>query len=683
MKYIIESVLNYVKKENTKYAILLNGKWGSGKTYFWENSLKDAIEQTVINGKNQKTIYVSLYGISSIDEINKRIVLNNLMEKNEKIQSVVDTKWGGRITELAKMGLGVVKSLDFPILKQVLESEVNYENLLDFTDTVLCFDDLERANIEIPDILGYINNFVEHDGAKVIIIGYENELSEKLISRNLELKMLVSSVLLEKEGSLNQKQANGEGEVNNIPTSEMLFTKMISLFDKTNEYKRIKEKLIGKTLTLTPNYSELISDIINQISFEPLKSFLNENLEMVIRVFKDSRTENIRILKQGLDDFELIYHKFQDRYSHLGNEVLSSVLIYTLAASFEIKSGTKGNEDLADVTNDVWLNLSFAKMFNKGEKSYLESFKEKYYSYLNRGNALFCFKFAELLVRKGILDLEVFDQEMKAIEAKTGESTPLYLRFIRDGYWKLSDEEFFDAEKQAYEKLVNGEVYFVLYFRAFTLYRHLIEKGLVQKEVKDIKEEFMKGIDLAAENAEYYTDMSTYFISSMIEPEDYDSIEFKEKVIAINQELGEKQKEQQIQELMTCMTTDFSKFVHDMREKYFYVPVFINYDVNNLLDGLLSLSNREVVTFTQIFEKRYTYKEDIETYKLYLEKDNLYLLKNKINEYINGKDMTLKLSLLKDLSQSIEKVILELAQLEPKEAEGSQEIKSAEVEIEG
>jgi len=682
MKYIIESVLNYVKKENTKYAILLNGKWGSGKTYFWENSLKDAIEQTVINGKNQKTIYVSLYGISSIDEINKRIVLNNLMEKNEKIQSVVDSRWGGRITELAKMGLGVVKNLDFPILKQVLETEVNYENLLDFTDTVLCFDDLERANIEIPDILGYINNFVEHDGAKVIIIGYENELSEKLINRNLELKMLVSSVLLEKEGSLNQKQANGKVEGNNIPTSEMLFTKMISLFDKTNEYKRIKEKLIGKTLTLTPNYSELISDIINQISFEPLKSFLNENLEMVIRVFKDSRTENIRILKQGLDDFELIYHKFQDRYSHLGNEILSSILIYTLAASFEIKSGTKGNEDLAGVTNDAWLNLSFAKMFNKGEKSYVESFKEKYYGYLNRGSALFFFKFAELLVRKGILDLEVFDQEMKAIEAKTEESTPLYLRFIRDGYWELSDEEFFDAEKQAYEKLVNGEVYFVLYFRAFTLYRHLIEKGLVQKEVKDIKEEFMKGIDLAAENAEYYTDMSTYFISSMIEPEDYDAIEFKGKVIAINQELGEKQKEQQIQELMTCMTTDFSKFVHDMREKYFYVPVFINYDVDNLLDGLLSLSNREVITFTQIFEKRYTYKEDIETYKFYLEKDNLSLLKNKINEYINGKDMTLKLSLLKDLSQSIEKVILELEKPEPKEDEGLQETKNVEVEIE-
>ena len=33
-------------------------------------------------------------------------------------------------------------------------------------DKVLCFDDLERANVDVIDILGYINNFVEHDHIK-------------------------------------------------------------------------------------------------------------------------------------------------------------------------------------------------------------------------------------------------------------------------------------------------------------------------------------------------------------------------------------------------------------------------------------------------------------------------------------------------------------------------------------
>src|SRR4051812_20814443 len=128
MKYIVESILNYVKKENTNYAILLNGKWGSGKTHCWENVLKGEIEKLEIKHKKQKTIYVSLYGITSIDEISQRIVLDNLLKKSKKVQKVVESKWGGKLTELAKMSVGAVKSLEIPGLTQVLGTKVNYEN---------------------------------------------------------------------------------------------------------------------------------------------------------------------------------------------------------------------------------------------------------------------------------------------------------------------------------------------------------------------------------------------------------------------------------------------------------------------------------------------------------------------------------------------------------------------------
>ena len=54
------------------------------------------------------------------------------------------------------------------------------------------FDDLERASLDINEILGYINNFVEHDNIKVIIIANENEIEDKLNEKNLELKMLTT-----------------------------------------------------------------------------------------------------------------------------------------------------------------------------------------------------------------------------------------------------------------------------------------------------------------------------------------------------------------------------------------------------------------------------------------------------------------------------------------------------------
>lgn len=40
----------------------------------------------------------------------------------------------------------------------------------------IIFDDLERCSIVIPNILGYINQFVENNGLKVIVIANEDEI---------------------------------------------------------------------------------------------------------------------------------------------------------------------------------------------------------------------------------------------------------------------------------------------------------------------------------------------------------------------------------------------------------------------------------------------------------------------------------------------------------------------------
>ena len=56
---IVEAVENYVRDENAKYALLIDGVWGSGKTYLYENYLVDAIESLEI-GKDdhKKNVYI-------------------------------------------------------------------------------------------------------------------------------------------------------------------------------------------------------------------------------------------------------------------------------------------------------------------------------------------------------------------------------------------------------------------------------------------------------------------------------------------------------------------------------------------------------------------------------------------------------------------------------------------------
>ena len=89
---------------------MINGEWGSGKTYFWNHKIRNKIEAMQINGKKYTTIYMSLYGISNLEEISKKtfIETTQLMDKNLKkymgskgekvIQNMLRLAWIWRIS---------------------------------------------------------------------------------------------------------------------------------------------------------------------------------------------------------------------------------------------------------------------------------------------------------------------------------------------------------------------------------------------------------------------------------------------------------------------------------------------------------------------------------------------------------------------------------------------------------
>ena len=50
---IQQVVENYIKNENARYALLISGAWGCGKTFLYENYLADAISALEV-GKNNR-----------------------------------------------------------------------------------------------------------------------------------------------------------------------------------------------------------------------------------------------------------------------------------------------------------------------------------------------------------------------------------------------------------------------------------------------------------------------------------------------------------------------------------------------------------------------------------------------------------------------------------------------------
>ena len=63
---IIDIVKEYVENKNTGYAIMIDGEWGSGKTYFVREKLEKKLKKLWEETKREiKFIYVSSYGVKS------------------------------------------------------------------------------------------------------------------------------------------------------------------------------------------------------------------------------------------------------------------------------------------------------------------------------------------------------------------------------------------------------------------------------------------------------------------------------------------------------------------------------------------------------------------------------------------------------------------------------------------
>ncbi len=150
--------LNYFASfpHSPRYAVLVNGPWGVGKTYL----IKKFLEQRF--PEKQGAVYVSLYGLNDSDQIDAA-----LLQALYPFLGLKGVKIGGR---LGKAALKFFK----------IDADIELKELISkFGAQFYVFDDLERCDMPINQVLGYINEFVEHDGCKVVIVANEAEIANK------------------------------------------------------------------------------------------------------------------------------------------------------------------------------------------------------------------------------------------------------------------------------------------------------------------------------------------------------------------------------------------------------------------------------------------------------------------------------------------------------------------------
>lgn len=651
MDGLTESIIEYIKRKETNYAIMIDGAWGSGKTYYWENVIRPEIERI---DQDVKLIYITLYGINSIDEISKSIFLQTITEKSRLFSVILKSSIGKATPEVGKILLNGAALFGI----SVGEKKIDFTNLTTLKNTVICFDDLERANIEISEILGFINNFVEHDHIKTIILANEKEISEKISKVNYELKAIAAISLLDKSKKIEQKinkfTDNNEDKVSN---SELIIDIINETFDRTNEYKRIKEKLVGKTLVYKPDYYSILSNIISQYKYNKAYfKLINTNKVLLIDVFYRSNTFNLRIFKYALNDFETIYTNVVKEFSSINNSIILTLMIFTIALSLEIKSGNMESKVFSSIeTNNDYLSEIFGEIISHSDtKSPIVLFHNKYF---NGKLDYTLFKFVVNYILTGIIDYKEMKKEMTLMLSSLDVREKPFERLFSNHYWEFSDNEFDLILKDTYAVAKNGEMHYALYFKGYLNFYYMDKENLLLPYMKDYSQTFTEGLELAAKgNYKPIKDLSVdlNYIKNTEEEKDKTLMQIKQRVIEINRSKIEDNLKVQIEQFFEMLDYDIGNFIRDVDEKYCTVPIFKLYDMKRLFSKLIKLHNRDLGTFINILRDRY---KNINQYIL-SDLENLIILNELISEYKKGRpNTTLSNSIMNKLGKTIIEIV--------------------------
>lgn len=288
-QHIIDYLDYYINLETSpEFAVLIRGVWGVGKTHL----VKKIIVEQEKNGK--KFLKVSLYGLNSTVDIDHAIFAQLhplLASKGMKLAGQV---LKGVLKTTVNIDLNKDGSKDGSLSPQI--PDISPPEYFKNTDSkVLIFDDLERCLLPISVVMGYLNQLVESKGLKVVIIANEEELYAN--------------------------DQNKEGE---------------------NKYSRVKEKVIGKSLDVVPNFTEAFDAFLSN---SKIKEFLIHNKESIQEIYQAAGYNNLRHLRQTLLDLDHFFTFLTEKIK-IKKEAITQIVKLFLISSFEIKSGQIAENDL-------------------------------------------------------------------------------------------------------------------------------------------------------------------------------------------------------------------------------------------------------------------------------------------------------------------------------------------------
>lgn len=317
----IESFLQKWTNAQTppKFGVLIEGKWGAGKTHFI-NSILSNEEFT-----EKRTIYLSLFGVKSIQDLETRLFFASANAAQKTIHRGASVA-GALLKGALRFDLNGDDKADGSL-------DANFKGLNKFVekisqnlnDALIIFDDLERCSISMTKFLGFANQFIEHGDARILFVANADKL----------------------EGA------------------------------KKKKFDSFKEKVIGHSFSLKAQPDEALESFVGELDNKDVCEILRGQSAQIIELFHKSNHQNLRALRQFIWHYTALLEAINDEY--LRNDYFLQNLteqFFVFFTEFKLDLGRGGlvPNDLMSGENTSYNSTVYA-LYGKKDQEPSEKYK--------------------------------------------------------------------------------------------------------------------------------------------------------------------------------------------------------------------------------------------------------------------------------------------------------------------
>lgn len=615
---IVNFLNGYMMNPDPQYAVLLKGKWGCGKTHFINHWI-DAYKGNPTTEQVLEPIYVSLYGLSDTKQITTAI--------NRVICPILYGK-------AAKAGKVLAKIASAMVLKH--EVDLNYDGISDLSINIgidslskfksndslanskklLIFDDLERCDIPMKKLLGYLNFFVEQCNCHLIVIGDEDKIAE--------------------------------GENKKI-------------------FGEFKEKTIGREFEIATDIHSALDTFVNQT---PKNDFVVGHQEQIEKFFAMTECDNLRILRQALWDFSRFEESMTD---FLGDSRYEDIMIHVLGTYIISYCEYRGkNHQLFD----AWIQYAIkGQQFDKEKienlKSQLGDLHQRYNNIYQRLSNYQTFKIE--FVERVLLELNTGN----SIKDYVGKEYFAPIAEVRswariNEVYAMSNKEFITFYRTLIDDICGIQVTsmknlgyaiaYLVYLDSRTI------KEFDEKDFNNIREALPKYWEAFQDEESVYDariafsrGVNSYMTTEKLKRLPEICAKFNEEYenrLKMSKNLMTRTLEQLSDSNVDELCTLNKQALPDHSCTYDMVSIFNHVDMDKLMDNLLNLSNESLNSFTHFIRDRYDLSHNLGNWIHETDEDikPLEKLKGKVDEVIKTEEYIRKAAFM-NLSRSLDGAI--------------------------